>query len=894
MRRRRLGFGAELAPLVLILACLAGSLGLIVAAYRRVNQTRTLAPRTPIVAAAPAPVPTPPRPVAPRVATPPPRLVVVDVPPPPPPEDPTPKALAQLTASEAEQLLAASQANRKAQALDEARQVAAVESERWRRRQSLIHAQVSTLETKVRKVETDLDALAFERDALEKELDARKAAVARAKSRPSQAILPHKGPNGTWRRPVIVECRNGAAVIQPQGMEFGLLDLESGFGATLNPFVAAVAREAIRVQRSASPDGAPVVPYIFFLVRPDGIRPYYEARGRLEPLGITFGYELADAEWEIEFPDLDDVAAWDGSASSGGPNPALASNPPGRGPKSSAEDTDLPTWPGPRGNGKGNGPIGDPSRPFTFGGGGNSRSTSIMGRAFDGPMTPTSGSRRAGLNGPGRGGSEPGSNPAPPDGGSGDGNSTNPGPAPAGFPAAFLASGGGARGDNSAQDQGEDSKPALPGGDSPAGPGKSRVTASGRVVAGGARLGPGLSGDPGTKGGSGQPGGSFGLGQNQVDGKADTARDGKSTRPGTEAPPIELALDGPTADPGVGTSLTDRGQTAGRGGLVGRPEPSTAPGQGPPTELALNGPIGDEPGELPPLGGPKPDEADPASTFFWPGGPGGDGKKRPKVVAPAEDSLSLPATNADRESQVAAGADPSIPSTDGGGAAETGGDPGGVGGNQAAQRMLGQPAHRSGQPAASASADSAPPPPGAMGIGLNAPVPPMNLTIPRHLPTPSIPPPGAIPPVPPMNLTIPRHLPTPSEAAAAVRRQTNAPPNLADWTPQGSVVDKTFEIVVVCGPDGVTVQPGNYRVTVDALKDREGLFKKQVVALVKNRRAVDPKTQVEPRVRFLIQPQGFDTYRLARSQFFVSGLSWPTSTQVAAPDPLVIRSRGIW
>jgi len=892
MRRRRLGFGAELAPLVLILACLVGSLGLIMAAYRRVNQTRTTVPRTPVVAAAPAPITTAPRSVASGVAAPPPRPVVVDVPPPPPSEDPTPKALAQLTASEAEQLLAASQANRKAQALDEARQVTVAESERWRRRQSLIHAQVNTLETKVRKVETDLDALAFERDALEKELDARKAAVARAKSRPSQAILPHKGPNGTWRRPVIVECRNGAAVIQPRGIEFGLLDLESGYGATLNPFVAAVAREAIRVQRSASPDGAPVVPYIFFLVRPDGIRPYYEARGRLEPLGITFGYELADAEWEIEFPDLDDVAAWDGSAPSGGPNPALASTPPGRGLESTAEDIDLPTWAGSRGNGKGNGLIGAPSRPFTFGGGGNSRSTSIMGRAFDGPISPTPSSRLAGLNGVRNGDSGTNPNPAQPDGGSGDGNSANPGPAPAGFPAALLAGGGGSKGDGSAQDQGEDFKPALPGGDSPASSARGRVTASGRVVAGGARLGPGSSGDPGTKGGSGQPGGSFGLGRNQADGRADAAGGGKPARPGTEAPTIELALDGPTADPGAGTSPTDRSQTAGRGGLVGRPEPSTAPGQGPPTELALNGPIGDEPGELPPLGGPKPDEADPASMFVWPGGPDGDGKKRSKVVAPGDDSLSLPATDADRESQVAAGADPTLSSIGSGRAARTGGDPGGVGGNQAAKRMFGQPAHRSEQPAASASADSMPPPAGAIGIGLNAPVLPRPLPSPSSLP--NIPPPGVIPPAPPMNLPIPRHLPTPSEAAAAVQRQTNAPPNLADWTPQGSAVDKTFEIVVVCGPDGVTVQPGNYRVTVDALKDREGLFKKQVVALVKNRRAVDLKTQVEPRVRFLIQPQGFDTYRLARSQFFVSGLNWPTSTQVAAPDPLVIRSRGIW
>ncbi len=55
------------------------------------------------------------------------------------------------------------------------------------------------------------------------------------------------------------------------------------------------------------------MPYIFFIVRPDGIRSYYEARTRLERIGIAFGYELADAEWAIDVPNLDDPATWEGS-----------------------------------------------------------------------------------------------------------------------------------------------------------------------------------------------------------------------------------------------------------------------------------------------------------------------------------------------------------------------------------------------------------------------------------------------------------------------------------------------------------------------------------------------------------------------------------------------------
>ncbi len=820
MRRPRLGIGAELVPLVLILGGLAGSLGLIVEAYRRVNFARAAPTKSLAVAVAPVHIPDPlPKPspatLPPtKVVEPPkPTPVVVE---PPPPEDPTPKALAELASAEVEQVLEASKANRKAQALEEARQAAIVESERWRRRQSLIHSQINTLESKVRKVETDLDAMALERDALEKELDARKAAAARAKSRPGQAILPHKGPNGTWRRPIVIECRNGGAVIQPQGIEFSLFELENGFGTMSNPFVGAVAREAIRIQRKASPDGAPVVPYIFFLVRPDGIRPYYEARGRLEPLGITFGYELADQDWQVELPNLDDTATWDGSEPIGGSGPAstLAGSPPGAGTGASAEDSDLPHWPTPRQTG--NGPGSEAGGPFAFGGG-----SSGVGR--NSPWT-LAGSRLARMSAGSGGGSArggPGSNPNL-RAANGPADPSVPDAPPEGFPAEFEPRGGGP------------TRLAASGGDRPSGPAGPRVDASGRVVPGTPRQPAGLPGArtprTGPAGHSDQPGGSSDPGQN-LGGKSDLLKPSTGEKPPST---LELGLEGPTADE-----------------------------------------VADSP---PPLGA-KPDESDPALTFVWPATRDRDRQgKKPSEATGTDSYVSLPTTNPDREAGSTPGIDETIPPGVGGSASRSG-QPASGGGGQAAKRTLG-PASRSGQPSANPANSS--PPPGAAGLGLNAPA----------MPSPSSPSPAIPPQISPMDLPIPTHLPTPTETAATVRRQ--ARPSVPDWSPSGSIVDKTFEIVVVCEPRGVIVQPGNYRVTADALKDREGLFKKQVVALVKNRRLVDPKIQVEPRIRFLVQPRGFDTYRMARSQFFVSGLNWPTTTQVADPDPLAISPGGVW
>ena len=836
MRRERLGVGAELVPLVLILACMAGTLGLIIATYHRAHVARTTPPRSSVVLAEPAPVP-PPRP-APVVEetrraakTPRPKPV-----PTAPPEDPTPKVLAQLASAEAEQLLEASKANRKAQALEEARQAAMAESERWRRRQSLIHSQLDGLEGKVRKAETDIDALAFERDALEKEVDARKAAAARSKSRPSQAILPHKGPNGTWRRPIVVECRNGAAVIQPQGLEFGLFDLETGFGTLSNPFVRAVATEAVRIQRKNSPDGAPVVPYIFFLVRPDGIRPYYEARGRLEPLGITFGYELADQDWEVELPNLDDTSTWDGSEPASGANPTIAR----ANPASSAEDTDLTAWPGSGGNGTG--PGNNPAGPFTFGGGGSPSGGSTgsgSGGKFPwssppvGPSSPIVGAGSAfrGMAGGGSLGNDGAANLRP-----------NPDDTPPeGFPTAFLAAGT-ATTDGSPALGGDGSKRTDSAGATSPGQNLGRVDASGRIVAG----------TPNGRGSSPfDPGTTRSATSGRVAGKGDdSARLSGSvsgSKLGGSTPPIELALEGPTAD-SVATS--------------------------PPARDAA-----------------KPDDADPASTFLWPAGRDKN-NQQPSATTPEGLPMSLPTSEAD-DAGAAQGTktnDDSAPPGVGGAASTRPSSPASGGGRQAAKRTIGQ-ASSAGQP--SSGSANPPPTPGASGIGLNAPAIP-SLPLATDMPPPSAQPPPSVASIPPlpMNLPIPAHLPTAAEAGAAVRRQTS--PSPIDWSPTTSIVDRTFEVVVVCGPNGVVVQPGNYRVTADALQDRDGLFKKQVVALVKNRRAADPTTKVEPRIRFLVQPHGFETYRTARSQFFVSGLNWPTTTQVADPDPLAISPGGVW
>ncbi len=300
MGRPRRGIGAELLAVALIAGCVAATLAAVISVHRRQPPRSAKAP--PVVVLAP------PAPVVPvqKPAPPPPPL-------PEPPVDPTKKIVAELAAAEAEQRTEAEKAARRIAALETATRAAQAESGRWKRGLALTRAQLDAREAEAGRIEGQAEMIAFERDALARRRDLVKETLSRDRDRPSYAVLPHKGPHGTWQRPIVIECRGDGVSIRPKGPSFDVDEIASPFGMGGNKFTMAVTREAIHVQRQTAPDGGEIVPYIFFIIRPDGVKSYYEARSRLERIGIAFGYELADADWAIDVPDLDNPATWDGS-----------------------------------------------------------------------------------------------------------------------------------------------------------------------------------------------------------------------------------------------------------------------------------------------------------------------------------------------------------------------------------------------------------------------------------------------------------------------------------------------------------------------------------------------------------------------------------------------------
>jgi hypothetical protein len=132
------------------------------------------------------------------------------------------------------------------------------------------------------------------------EVSAVRAAAASRKK--SYAIIPFEGPNQTHRRPIYLECRADAVVLQPEGIEF----MEDDFEGPLGPGNAlASALRAVREYLLARGDfdqQRDGEPYPLLLVRPGGIAAYYAAREAMKSWATEFGYELVDADWKLAYP----------------------------------------------------------------------------------------------------------------------------------------------------------------------------------------------------------------------------------------------------------------------------------------------------------------------------------------------------------------------------------------------------------------------------------------------------------------------------------------------------------------------------------------------------------------------------------------------------------------
>lgn len=231
---------------------------------------------------------------------------------PPSPDDP--QALAKLLAEvEAHQAKLQRMRDQAREQLEDEQQRATHSEEQQR---SLEH-DLAKLNLTLRALQSAEEKQTVDQDVAEKELQRLAKLVADTENRVdemrkegagkrSYAIVPYKGPNGTNRRPIFIECTHDAIIIQPEGVKLTETDFEGPIGAG-NPLAAAIraAHEELNARARAAGETDPPDPYPLFIVRPDGVNAYEVALAATRSWDSDFGYEFVDADWKLEYPQAD-------------------------------------------------------------------------------------------------------------------------------------------------------------------------------------------------------------------------------------------------------------------------------------------------------------------------------------------------------------------------------------------------------------------------------------------------------------------------------------------------------------------------------------------------------------------------------------------------------------
>ena len=140
-----------------------------------------------------------------------------------------------------------------------------------------------------RKAEAELELAELQKEAAQK-----------AKS---YAIVPARRTDGTFRRPIYIECVNNKIILQPEGVELVPADFIA-MDQPDNPFDT-----VYRTIRQYYVDTKQIVrgsePYPLLIVRPSGVEMYENAYARLaERKWIKdFGYEIVNEDWNIQYPE---------------------------------------------------------------------------------------------------------------------------------------------------------------------------------------------------------------------------------------------------------------------------------------------------------------------------------------------------------------------------------------------------------------------------------------------------------------------------------------------------------------------------------------------------------------------------------------------------------------
>ena len=73
-----------------------------------------------------------------------------------------------------------------------------------------------------------------------------------------------------------------------------------------------------------------------------------------------------------------------------------------------------------------------------------------------------------------------------------------------------------------------------------------------------------------------------------------------------------------------------------------------------------------------------------------------------------------------------------------------------------------------------------------------------------------------------------------------------------------------------------------------------GMLTREIVAMVRKRAIVDPLIRPKPKIRFLVETDGAETFWAARRQLLFTLPDWPTSLQVSGQQTARVFTRETW
>ncbi|MFQ3650727.1 MAG: hypothetical protein SNJ75_10360 [Gemmataceae bacterium] len=174
-----------------------------------------------------------------------------------------------------------------------------------------------------------LQAVELARNRTATQIQSLERSVAEAKRTPISngktfSLIPYGGKRGANSRPVYAECSGDGVFFHPEKKKIAATQTQE------------LRREAIHRLESRGEDA-----YLMILLRPDGIDAYYALRKAVDDLEITFGYEMIDADWQLDFSREPTASPKE---------LALPGSPRMQGPGRLAEANSTPSGPGPVGN----------------------------------------------------------------------------------------------------------------------------------------------------------------------------------------------------------------------------------------------------------------------------------------------------------------------------------------------------------------------------------------------------------------------------------------------------------------------------------------------------------------------------------------------------------------